>query len=73
MKLGEAGAINIEAIPTGALSLDIALGIPFCCIDVSQSSSCHTYPRLSIIAMACSVSSCLSPNSLEFVPEDLKQ
>ena len=27
MKLGEVGAMNIEAIPTGALSLDIALGI----------------------------------------------
>lgn len=27
MKLGEYKAMNIEAIPTGALSLDIALGI----------------------------------------------
>jgi recombination protein RecA len=27
MKLGEVGAMNIESIPTGALSLDIALGI----------------------------------------------
>ena len=27
MKLGEVGAMNVEAIPTGALSLDIALGI----------------------------------------------
>ena len=27
MKLGEYQAMNIEAIPTGALSLDIALGI----------------------------------------------
>ncbi len=27
MKLGEFKAMNIEAIPTGALSLDIALGI----------------------------------------------
>jgi len=27
MKLGEVGAMNVESIPTGALSLDIALGI----------------------------------------------
>ena len=27
MKLGEFKAMNVEAIPTGALSLDIALGI----------------------------------------------
>ncbi len=27
MKLGEYQAMNVEAIPTGALSLDIALGI----------------------------------------------
>ena len=27
MKLGEFQAMNVEAIPTGALSLDIALGI----------------------------------------------
>ena len=27
MKLGEVSAMNVEAIPTGALSLDIALGI----------------------------------------------
>ena len=27
MKLGEYKAMNVEAIPTGALSLDIALGI----------------------------------------------
>jgi len=27
MKLGEVGTMNVEAIPTGALSLDIALGI----------------------------------------------
>ena len=27
MKLGEIGAVNIDSIPTGALSLDIALGI----------------------------------------------
>ena len=27
MKLGEFQAVNVEAIPTGALSLDIALGI----------------------------------------------
>lgn len=27
MKLGDFTAMNIEAIPTGALSLDIALGI----------------------------------------------
>lgn len=47
--------------------------IPFCSIDVSRSSSCHTYPRLSIIAMACSVSSSLSPNSSGSVPEYLKQ
>ncbi len=27
MKLGEVGSVNVDAIPTGALSLDIALGI----------------------------------------------
>ena len=27
MKLGEVSAMNVEAIPTGSLSLDIALGI----------------------------------------------
>ena len=27
MKLGDVGTLNVEAIPTGALSLDIALGI----------------------------------------------
>ncbi|MCB0074262.1 MAG: DNA recombination/repair protein RecA, partial [Caldilineaceae bacterium] len=27
MKLGEATRLNVEAIPTGSLSLDIALGI----------------------------------------------
>ena len=27
MKLGEVGGVNVDAIPTGALSLDIALGI----------------------------------------------
>ena len=27
MKLGEVSTMNVEAIPTGALSLDIALGI----------------------------------------------
>jgi len=27
MKLGDVGTMNVEAIPTGALSLDIALGI----------------------------------------------
>ncbi|MDI9546056.1 MAG: DNA recombination/repair protein RecA, partial [Chloroflexota bacterium] len=27
MKLGEASQLNVEAIPTGSLSLDIALGV----------------------------------------------
>ena len=27
MKLGDVSAMNVEAIPTGALSLDVALGI----------------------------------------------
>ena len=27
MKLGDAGSINVEAIPTGSISLDVALGV----------------------------------------------
>ncbi len=39
MKLGDASRLNVEAIPTGSLSLDIALGVGGVPAGVSSKST----------------------------------
>jgi recombination protein RecA len=41
MKMGEKSSMDVETIPTGALSLDIALGVGGLPVNLSLSTSAY--------------------------------